>query len=67
MWPSFTVLLAITLDEHLYMAAASLEDLPRNLHHTYEVGPRPECQVAGVAFHAHCVHVSASLTLPFFF
>ena len=64
-WPDLAVLLAMVPDEPLYNAVVDMAHLLRDLYHTYQVGPCPQCWAIGVAFREHCAPGSSPTT--FFF
>ena len=49
-WPDLALLLAVAPDEPLYKAVVDMAQLLRDLYHTYQVGPRPQCRAIAVAF-----------------
>ena len=61
-WPDLALLLAAKPDELLYKAVVDMAQLLRDLYHTYQVGPRPQCRAA---FREHCAPGSASHYLLF--
>ena len=53
-WPDLALLLAVAPDEPLYKAVVDMAKLMRDLYHTYQVGPRPQCRAIAAALHEHC-------------
>ena len=59
-WPDLALLLAVAPDEVLYKAVVNMAQLLRDLYHTYQLGPRPQCRAIAAAFREHCAPQSAT-------
>ena len=66
-WPNLALLLVVARDEPLYKAVVDMAQSLRDLYHTYQVGPRPQCRGIAAAFCGHCAPGSTSHYLFFFF